>query len=402
VIDTDVCVVGGGLAGCSSALHLAERGYRVTLLEAQTIGAGASGRSGGQTLAGIACGQAALEKLAGPDDARRIWQLSVEALRLQQARITGHGIDCDYRPGHMQVAIKPRHERELRAELDLLQGRYDYGSLRWMAAEELRATLATDRYRCALLDTAAGHLDPLKYVRGMARAATDAGVTILEGVRAESHQRRRERIEVHTASGERISARSLVLCGNSSLGQFAPTLARKIMGVTTYIIATAPLGRERAEALISNDAAVADTQWVLDYFRRSADHRLLFGGRVSYSGLDTLGTQRVTRARMLRVFPQLADVPIERAWGGTVDITRNRAPHFGQLEPDVYFLQGFSGHGMALTGLAGALVAEAIAEQQERFDVFARLKHRDFPGGRGLRRPILMLAMLAYRLRDIL
>lgn len=414
-IDTDVCVIGGGLAGCSTALHLAQRGYRVTLIEARQIGAGASGRSGGQLLPGIACGQVALEKLAGTSDATKIWQLTVEALRLQRELMERHDIDCDYRAGHMQVAIKPRHERDLRAELQLLQDRYGYDTLHWMAEEELRATLATTRYRCALFDAGAGHLDPLKYVRGLARAAERAGASLYENSRAISYRRAANRIEVRTsghgdsdsvAGGGRVRARSLVLCANASLGSLAPTLApalaRKIVGVSTYIVATAALGRERAEALIRNDAAVADTQWVLDYFRRSADHRLLFGGRVSYSGVDPLGTRRATRARMLQVFPQLADVPIEFAWGGEVDITRNRAPHFGRLEPEVYFLQGFSGHGIALTGIAGALVAEAIAGEQERFDVFARLAHRDFPGGPLLRRPLLTLAMLAYRLRDLL
>jgi gamma-glutamylputrescine oxidase len=174
------------------------------------------------------------------------------------------------------------------------------------------------------------------------------------------------------------------------------------MAVGTYLVSTAPLGAARATALIRNRAAVTDLNWVLDYFRLSADDRLLFGGRVSYSGLDPFGPARATRARMLAVFPQLADVPIEHAWGGYVDITMNRAPHFGRLEPDVYFVQGFSGHGIALTGVAGRLLAEAIAGTSARFDVFARIPHREFPGGLALRRPALVLAMAWYRLRDLL
>jgi len=167
-------------------------------------------------------------------------------------------------------------------------------------------------------------------------------------------------------------------------------------------VATAPLGAERAQALIRNNAAVTDINWVIDYFRLSQDHRLLFGGRVSYSGLDPLGTRRATRARMLQVFPQLADAAIDHAWGGYVDITLNRAPHFGRLEPDVYFVQGFSGHGIALTGIAGQLLAETIGGTEERFDLFNRIPHRDFSGGAALRRPALVLAMLWYRLRDLL
>ena len=400
-VDTDICVIGGGIAGCSTALHLAERGYRVVLLEAHRVGWGASGRSGAQAIPGIACGQHKLQALVGDADARRIWDVSVEGLRLQRELIARHGIDCDLRTGQMHVAIKPRQERELRDEVATLHGEYGYDSIRMVEREELRAILASDRYIAGNYDSAGGHLHPLKYTQGLAAAAERAGVRLFEDSRALAYARVAGTLEVTTATG-RVRCRSLALCGNAWLGPFAPALSRKIMGVGTYIVATQPLGAERAAALIRNDAAVTDINWVIDYFRRSADHRLLFGGRVSYSGLDPLGTRRATRARMLAVFPQLADADIEHAWGGYVDITMNRAPHFGRLDPDVYFLQGFSGHGIALTGVAGKLLAEAIGGTAERFDLFARIPHRDFPGGAALRRPALVLAMLWYRMRDLL
>ena len=400
-IDTDICVIGGGIAGCSTALHLAERGYRVVLLEAHRVGWGASGRSGAQAIPGIACGQHKLQALVGDADARRIWDVSVEGLRLQRELIARHGIDCDLRTGQMHVAIKPRQERELREEVATLHGEYGYDSIRMVEREELRAILASDRYIAGNYDSAGGHLHPLKYTQGLAAAAERAGVRLFEDSRALAYARVAGTLEVTTATG-RVRCRSLALCGNAWLGPFAPALSRKIMGVGTYIVATQPLGAERAAALIRNDAAVTDINWVIDYFRRSADHRLLFGGRVSYSGLDPLGTRRATRARMLAVFPQLADADIEHAWGGYVDITMNRAPHFGRLETDVYFLQGFSGHGIALTGVAGKLLAEAIGGTAEHFDLFARIPHRDFPGGAALRRPALVLAMLWYRMRDLL
>jgi gamma-glutamylputrescine oxidase len=204
-----------------------------------------------------------------------------------------------------------------------------------------------------------------------------------------------------TESGH-LQCRQVVYAGNAWLGATVPALSRRIMPVGTYIVATEPLGETMARALLPQDTAVTDINWVLDYFRRSSDHRLLFGGRVSYSGLDPFDTAQATRQRMLAVFPQLRDARIEHAWGGYVDITMNRAPDFGRIEPDVYYLQGFSGHGIALTGLAGKLVAEAIAGTAERFDVFTRLPHREFPGGPLLRRPALVLAMLWYRLRDLL
>ena len=403
--DADVCVVGGGIAGCAAALHLAERGYKVVLLEAHEIGFGASGRSGAQAIFGAACGQDKLRQLLGAADARCVWDISVEALALQRDLIARHQIDCDYVAGQMQVAIKARHETELRAEVESLRNEYDYHSARYLERDELRSLLATERYTGALLDTNSGHLQPLNYTLGLARAAARAGAKVhtrsAVGAVDESGTVSAARVSVRTAQGV-VRCRHAVLCCNAYIGALAPALSARIMAVGTYIVATEILGAERAAGLIRNNAAVTDSNWVLDYFRRSADHRLLFGGRVSYSGLDPLGTAAATRMRMLKVFPQLQDVQIEYAWGGYVDITLNRAPDFGRLSPNVYYLQGFSGHGIALTGIAGKLVADAIAGSAERFDVFARIPHRGFPGGPALRRPALVLAMLWYRLRDLL
>jgi gamma-glutamylputrescine oxidase len=400
-IECDVCVVGAGIAGCSSALHLAQAGLSVVLLEQHRVSWGASGRSGGQALFGVAAGQAKLERLIGASDARAVWAVSVEALALMRELIRRYAIECDWVDGFLYTAVKERHVRELHAELAELRERDDYQSVRYVPREELRELLATDRYLGALHDTNSGHLHPLNYTQGLARAAEQLGVRIFEGTRAAGFSPAGASVRVPTASGE-VRARFLVLCGNVYLGATAPSLTRKIMAVATYIVATEQLGPERARQLIANNAAVSDMNWVLDYFRRSADHRLLFGGRVNYSGLKSFDAPGATRARMLRVFPQLEDVRIDYAWGGHVDITRNRAPNFGRLAPNVYFLQGFSGHGIALTGIAGKLVAEAIAGTAGRFDVFARIPHRNFPGGAALRRPALVLAMLWFRLRDLL
>ena len=397
----DVCVVGGGIAGCSAALHLAERGFQVVLLEEHRIGWGASGRSGAQAIHGVAAGQRKLERLLGAAGARTVWDVSVEALALMRELIRRYSIDCDWVDGYLLAAVKERHVRELRAELTDLRETYGYPSVRYLEREELRAVLDTDRYRGALYDSNSGHLHPLNYTLGLAAAAESRGVQIFEGTRALSFDADGSPVRVVTPHGE-VRARHVVLCGNVYLGDTAPSLTSKIMAVATYIVATEPLGEARARQLIANNAAVSDMNWVLDYFRRSADQRLLFGGRVNYSGLRSFDAPSATRARMLKVFPQLADVRIEYAWGGEVDITLNRAPHFGRLAPNVYFLQGFSGHGIALTGIAGKLVAEAIAGTAERFDVFARIPHGNFPGGAALRRPALVLAMLYYRLKDLL
>jgi gamma-glutamylputrescine oxidase len=396
----DVCVVGGGIAGCSTALHLAERGYKVVLLEGKRVAWGASGRSGGQAIFGFAAGQDKLVAQLGREDAKRMFDVSVEALDLLKERVARHAIDCDLHWGQMHVAIKPRHETELQAWRDELAVDYGYTSLRWLDRDAVRGLLATERYRGGLYDTRSGHLHPLNYTLGLAAAAEAAGVRICEDSEV-THLDQGDTVVVHTAGG-RVRANHVALCCNAYMDQLSPRLRARIMPVGTYIVATEPLGSARIESLMRENIGVTDVNWVLDYFRRSSDHRLLFGGRVSYSGLDPLNTERATRARMVKVFPQLADVKIEYAWGGYVDITMSRAPDFGRLAPNVYYLQGFSGHGIALTGMAGKLVAEAIAGQAERFDLFTKLEHRDFPGGRALRTPALVLAMLWFRLKDLL
>jgi gamma-glutamylputrescine oxidase len=245
-----------------------------------------------------------------------------------------------------------------------------------------------------------GHLHPLNYTRGIAAAAAIRGVAVFEGTRALSFASANA-IRVRTTNGQ-VDCPFLALCGNVYLGGLAPALAQTILPLATHIVATAPLGAERARRLIANNAAVSDMNWVLDYFRLSADHRLLFGGRVALGARDPSAITVATRARMLQVFPQLSESRIDYSWGGLVDVTMNRAPHFGRLTPSVYFLQGFSGHGVALAGIAGALVADAVTGVAERFDVFARLPHRSIPGGAGTRRALMTLAMLYYHLRDLL
>jgi gamma-glutamylputrescine oxidase len=399
-IRADVCVVGAGIAGLSTALHLAARGYRVVVLEQHCVGWGASGRNGGQVLAGVACSQSKLRQLVGAADAARIWQISVDGVALVRELIQRHRIVCDWVSGHMSVAIKPRQVTELKATQSEL-AQLGVSDTRWLDTEQLRALLPSPRYRAGLFEPDSGHLHPLRYTLGLAQAALQAAVGFYEHSRALDYAANSQGVRVRTSNGEVLCAQ-LVLAGNAWLGRTAPVLARKIIGIGTHIVATEVLGEARASALIRNNAAVYDLNWVVDYFRRSADHRLLFGGRVSYSGVQLADLTRATRERMLGVFPQLADTRIEYSWGGLVDITMNRAPHFGRLTPNVWFLQGFSGHGVALATIAGQCLAEAVATTSERFDVFARIPHRDFPGGAALRRPALVLAMLWYRLRDLL
>ena len=397
----DICVVGGGIAGCCAALALAERGYRVVLLEAQRLGWGASGRAGGQVIFGVAAEQDELESLVGRSAAHAIWQLALAGIAALKARIARHQIDCEWVDGQMLTAIKPRQWQRLQQFQSQIAAHYGYTSPRLIERAQLHSLLSSERYIGALYDSNGGHLNPLRYTLGLALAAQQAGVALYEASEVLGYSHASGKLRVRTASGE-LECAQLVFAGNAWLGATVPALQRRLMTVGTYVIATAPLGEARARALIANNAAVSDTNWILDYFRRSSDHRLLFGGRVNYSGVHVRAVAPSVSARMLRVFPQLTGTRIEYAWGGLLDITLNRAPDFGRLEPDVYYLQGFSGHGIALAGLAGELVAEAIAGTNERFDVFARIPHREFPGGMLLRRPALALAMLWYRLRDLM
>ena len=403
-ITADVCVVGGGYAGLSAALELAERGYSVALLEAQRVGWGASGRNGGQALAGFGfAGQEAIEVQLSAADARRAWDISVEALQLLRARIDKHAIECDYVPGHLSLAVNARKARALEAWVNHVARAYGY-PLQSIGTAEVGNWIASERFRAGAFDPQSGHLHPLKYCLGLAAAARAAAVQLFENSAAIQIERGDKPI-VKTAAGE-VACRFVVLAGNVYLGEFgkgvAPELMPRIMPVGTYIITTEPMAKERADALIRQRAAAFDTNLVLDYFRVTADHRLLFGGGESYSTATPRNLAGRMRQRMLAVFPQLADLPVPYVWGGFVDITMNQAPDFGRLGSNIYYLQGFSGHGLAMAVMAGKLVAETIAGQAERFDVLSRIKHHAFPGGALLRTPALVLGMFYYRLRELL
>lgn len=398
-VRADVAILGAGLAGLSAALELASAGLKVVVLEARRVGWGASGRNGGQVIFGYGCDQAKIAAMVGREASKALFDWSVEGVGLVKRRIADHGIDAHWRDGHAHVAIKPRHVGELKAWQADLADTYGY-PVEWWDRDQLQAQLPSPRYIGALYDPRSGHLHPLNYTLGIARAAEAAGAVIHEGSEVTA-LRRGPRPALVTATGT-VEAGFVVLAGNALAHRIAPELDDKIMPVGTYVGATEPLGEARARDLIRNGMAVADINWALDYFRLSADHRLLFGGRASYSTLPPPNLPGVMTRRMTRVFPQLRGVAFEQVWGGLIDISLNRAPHWGRLGDNVYFAQGFSGHGVAATGLAGRVIAEAIRGQASRLDAFARLPHRDFPGGRALRTPLLVAAMAWYKLRDAL
>ena len=400
-VTADMVVIGAGFAGLSGALHLAEKGYSVVVLEADRICSGASGRNGGQAIVGYASGQETFEEQLGKDTARRAWDMSIEALDLIDQRIARHQIDCDRVKGYLTVAVSPKKAKALAHEMDNLERHYGFKST-VVHGRDVAALIDSKRYVAAAFDEVSGHLHPLKYGMGLAKAARSAGVRIFENSAVTALQRG-TLLTAKTATGA-VRARFALLAGNYGLAEFgpqvAPEITPRIMPVGTYMVATQPLDPALCARLIPSHAAVCDNDFVLDYYRFSADHRLLFGGRVSYTTMTPPRLKETMRQRMLQVFPALSNTHIEYVWGGFVDISMNRAPDFGRVADNVYYLQGFSGHGVAATGLGGKLVAEAIAGQAERFDVFSRLKHRRFPGGRWLRMPSLVLGTAFHRLRE--
>lgn len=406
--DCDVAVVGGGLAGLSAALELADRGLSVRLLEAGRVGQGASGRNGGQAIHGLACDIGEVEQQLGLPAARQVFGMTVEALDLIRDRCRRFGIQADWRDGWLGVAKTPRKARELLAGAEHLARHHGY-PMTVVPAAQLPDWVSSPLYCAAVHDARSGHLHPLKYTLGLARAAAGLGARLHEHTPVErllrpgEHGAPADRALLATPRGA-LRARQVLLAGNVYLQGLAPPLARRIMPVGTYVIATEPVSPAQARAAIPCGAAVCDNDFVLDYYRFSADHRMLFGGRVSYSTVTPSRLAERMRARMAATLPALAGVPVAHAWGGFVDITMNRAPDFGRLPdaPQVYYVQGFSGHGVALTGLAGRLVAEAMAGDAGRFDTFARLKHRPFPGGPWLRTPSLVMGMAWYRLKEAL
>lgn len=402
-IEADVCVVGGGFAGLSAAIELADKGYKVVVLEAQHIGFGASGRNGGQLIAGLACEQEVIENALGMEVAKHVWNMSLEALSLVRERVKRFEIQCDLTDGFLGVSVNANKTRKLNRWLDTMLKRYAY-EVKCISPDAIKAWIDSPSYHSGYYDPNGGHVHPLNYCLGLASGAASLGVQIFTNTAVTTMQQGETNV-LHTEKGT-VKAKFVVLAGNMYLPEVSPKLVphlgKRIMPVGTYIIGTEPIAPELATRLIPSNAAVCDTNFILDYFRFSADKRMIYGGRVSYSAMTPFNLTGKMQARMAQTFPQLANTKVEYTWGGFVDITMNRAPDFGRVADNVYYLQGFSGHGVALTGLAGKLVAEAIAGQSQRLDVFAKIKHHDFQGGKWLRTPALVLGMAWYQLRDAL
>ncbi len=394
----DVCVIGAGFTGISTALHLAERGYNVHVVEAHRVGWGASGRNGGQMIGGIA-GENAILKHHGPGIAKLIWDMRWAGHEIIRSRVDQYAIQCDLKSGYLDVAIKKRHLRDQYDECEYLEQNNFPHEFQMLSKAETRDLIGTDAYIGALKNMGNGHLHPLNLCIGEAQASVSQGATIYEQskvVRLEQG----DRPVVVTENGS-VAADFVVLAGNAY--QFLNTKLRsQIFPVNSFIIATEPLTPQQIAEINREDLAVCDPNFVLEYFRLSADKRLLFGGRWNYFGNDPELIKKNLKPRMYRIYPQLFDTRIDYAWTGTIGVTWSRVPQLVRIAPNIFYSQGYSGHGVNVTHLAGQIMADAIAGTYERFDIFSKIKPVTVPGSGMFSKPMVALGMVYYRLKDLL
>jgi gamma-glutamylputrescine oxidase len=395
----DVCVIGGGFTGLAAALHLARRGVRVRLLEQSRLGWGASGRNGGQAHVGLRRDQGWLEKTLGAADARKLWDLALAARAHLDSLIETYAIRCDYRAGLLHADHKARYARETQRYVAHLREQYGYPHVRYVDQEELRTLIATDSYYGASFDARGGHLHPLNLALGIARGAARHGAMLHEGAEVLAVERAGSDWLVTTAAAQ-VRANHVVLACNGYLRGISRDVEAHVMPINNFIAVTEPLGAERAASIVRNGYAVADSRFVVNYYRMTVDHRLLFGGGENYSYRFPENIAQVVCPRVLKVFPQLRGVQFDYAWGGTLAITPSRMPYIREIAPGFYNASGFSGLGVLLAPYAGKILSDAIGGERHAFEAFARVPVPRFPGGPALRWPTLVAAMSLYALRD--
>ncbi len=394
---TDVCVIGAGYTGLSTALFLLEKGFSVTVLEAAKVGFGASGRNGGQIVNSYSRDLDSIERSVDSSAAKLIGQMAFEGGRIIRERVARYNIQCDLKDGGVFAALSQKQMHHLEAQKALWE-RYGYHQLELLDEQGIKRVVASDRYIGGMLDKQGGHIHPLNLALGEAVAVESLGGVVYENSPAVRIERGEQPL-IHTPTGN-VRAKFVVVAGNAYLGDLMPELAAKSMPCGTQVIATEPLDEELARSLLPQDYCVEDCNYLLDYYRLSADKRLIYGGGVVYGARDPADIESIIHPKMLKTFPQLAKVRIDYAWTGNFLLTLSRLPQVGRLGNNIYYSQGCSGHGVTYTHVAGKVIAEALSGQAERFDAFASLPHYPFPGGQRFQAPLSALGALYYSLRD--
>ncbi len=396
-VSVDVCVIGGGLTGVSTALHLAERGYKVALLEAERIGWGASGRNGGQIVSGLSCDMAVAERAIGLDGAKDVWDMTREAIDDIEERTRRHKIPSDLRWGYLFAANRQHHLADLARMSEHWSSTYQYDRTRVVDKSLVQAFVGTKAYVGGMIDQGSGQMHPLRYLLGLADLARFLGVEMYEQSRVVGIDRGSP-ARIRTRKGM-VTARMVAVCGNAYLGGLVKETRRTLARVASYVGVTERLSADVAQAVLPQDIAVADSRVALDYYRLTEDDRLLFGSGAHYSGAAPARLGAAVHRRIRSVFPALSGIRIDYAWSGYIGITVNRAPDLGRIGENIYYAQGFSGHGLAVTGMSGKLLAAAMAGEAERFELMSSIEHMPFPGG-PFRLPALVLGMAWFKLKD--
>ena len=401
-IDVDICIIGGGLTGISSAINLSKKGYSVILCEARKIGWGASGRNGGQLGIGMRKDQFTIEKKLGLKHAKELWSLGLEAVEDVKNLIKENEIDCHLVNGVMSTACFEKDIDEYKFEIEHMAKNYDFEGYQFFNKEKIREEINSKMYLAGLLNSGSYHLNPLKLTLGLAKVAQKNKVKIFENTPIEKIREEGDRVQVMSKKGL-IRANQVVVACNGYLDSILGSKKNKFMPINNYVVATEPLGEKRAREIIKNNYAVCDTRFIIDYYRFSEDWRMIFGGGETFTSNFVKNATSFVSKRMIKVFPQLQNVKIDYSWGGTLAITVNRLPHFGTLMNNkVSYAFGYSGHGLALSVLAGKLIAENIHGDHERFKFFSGINHMSIPFGSIFRRPIYSSAILYYKIRDYL
>ncbi|GAA6133910.1 FAD-binding oxidoreductase [Oceaniserpentilla sp. 4NH20-0058] len=396
-IKADICIIGAGFTGLSSAIHLAESGFSVIVLEAKRVGFGASGRNGGQIVHSYSRDMDFIEKHYGKEIGTEMGKMAFEGGRIIRRLVQDYNIDCHLKDGGIFAACNEKQLKDLEDKKALWES-HGHDNLVLLDKTQLKNHVGSDRYTGGLLDKSGGHFHPLNLVQGEAAAVESLGGKIFEDSEVIKIDEGSNPV-VHTKNGQ-VTCRYLIVAGNAYLGGLVPKLEAKAMPCGTQVITTEVLSEAQQKQLLPQDNCVEDCNYLLDYYRLSNEGRLIYGGGVTYGAREPSKIKSMIVPNMLKTFPQLKNTKVDFAWTGNFLLTLMRLPQFGRIGKNIYYAQGYSGHGLTSTHLAGKVLSEVIQGDAKRFDVFAGLPQYPFPGGQTFRVPFTAMGAFYYNLKD--